>query len=63
MDQKPKRQYSWIAAGGALGAVIGLLMSLALDSLWYLLLGLSIGPAIGAGRELLRKGKDGPNEK
>jgi hypothetical protein len=63
MDQKPERSYSRIAVGGALGAVIGLLMSLALDSLWWLLLGSAIGPAIGAGWERLRTGKDGPSER
>jgi len=33
MDQKPERQYSRMAAGTALGAAIGLLISLAVDSL------------------------------
>ena len=62
MDQKPERQYSGMTVGGAIGIVIGLLLWIALDSYWWVPIGIFMGIAIGAVWDLLRKSKDEPNE-
>jgi F0F1-type ATP synthase assembly protein I len=62
MDQKPEIQVSRMAAGIAIGAVLGLLLLFAMDSFWGFPIGIFIGILIGGVWDILRKGKDRPSE-